>query len=415
MRKLIIISILLTLVACGKSSKNTNPDKKEEFFLEGTVVKIFNYLIPSAHAANLALLSEGKNPECEGYDRCAFLVESEIGEKVVARTPVINSKFKFKLDKPLNPELLYKVIVRGWNPTTKMALSDNSSREIVFLGKEINGSIEVNPESTVTSIRREEILKQNKNIEEADLSSQSILSSILNLLKEGTESVRFVLLKVMNSLPEEVSELLFKVSAGSNKDSIKGEIDLRFLRSQKWNLEKVIQSSGLEVVKFYQDIINSKKKLYKAQSAYMNDYGLRQIISINESVDYEATQNLATAINNKRIELSELTDEASILAKSAEIANIENELEIREKILILKHENSGLICTRFFIYNDTRQNIEELQLLESLLFTEGTPNRNDISNQLLSIKAQDIPEPNDFSIEEYNQIKQYCDIQIEVR
>ena len=244
MKKLILFFLIASLVSCG--GKNSNSPKNpadDDFILEGTVVKIFNLLIPRAEAAdtNFAALLGGVEesaslpPEVIGKDctaiRCAFLLDtgvrqgdpdSRISIKLLAITPIVGGKFVFAMNKSLNPlyqgngnsgqnplfngRSVIKVVVRGWNPITKMPLAKSpQDREMVLGPQEIEQyvgkpqsspvKIDVTPESTVQARRRVEVLKSNVMED-----SESFFETVKELFGNATENIRDIALRCVESL-----------------------------------------------------------------------------------------------------------------------------------------------------------------------------------------------------------------------
>lgn len=230
MKKLFYALLAVSLLtACSNSNNNKDSkDKDEPLVIEGTVVKIFDVIFPSAYAdvampdENAELVGNSSEPtslplsvigwDCPA-DRCAFLIDSgskigrdsDLEQRIIAATPVIDGKFRLVLTKeqaienPIyngggnsgqNPmhegSAVYKVVVRGWDPVNKKPLAKSEDdREIILSAGELrqkNKNVAINPETTVASRRRVEVLKSNFT------SQDSFLDILAALLKEADES-----------------------------------------------------------------------------------------------------------------------------------------------------------------------------------------------------------------------------------
>lgn len=287
MKKIILIFLIASVVSCSKSSKNSPPQEEETFYLEGSVVKIFNMLMPKAHAldTNFAILllgepgDTGSLPEesigvnCPS-DRCAFLIGSgeRMGEKsflppklkLISYAPVVDGKFTFAMKKGDNPLYegqsssgsnplfkglsIYKVVVRGWDNVAKLPLAKSSAdREIVLSNDEIGAlvgrekgegaKIEVTPETTVSARRRTEVLKSNR-------AESSLLETLKEAFGSAGESVRDVSLRLVSLImggDSEEKDLLTSIL----NNPVAMEKDLMVSQKFVIDLKKRIEESPL--------------------------------------------------------------------------------------------------------------------------------------------------------------------------
>lgn len=423
MKKLILILLVLQLISCSKSgggsSGGKNP-KNEDFTLEGTVVKVFNLIIPSAHASNFAVLLSTGDDDCDGVDTCAFLIDaSKPEDKLLDLTPVINKRFKFKLKQPLNPNGVYKVIVRGWNPETKQPIYDSKFRELTFKGSEAQGQVEVTPETSLIAKRKLEILKTTPNDFQAiENFATFVYNRIFSLIKQGAETLRQALLRFILQVDGNPSDLLVKMASGSKLEEVEAEMALQNLQKNHWTEFKISNSSLEQVLSFYQQVISGKVKVQIALDDVMTKKNIRrleELVSIEESLESQGDiENLNLAIENKKIELSNLEDENEKLAKSNEILNLQEELEQREDLLIaLKREKKDK-CSEFYEYNLIHEVYKQLEVYKSYVDLYA-PKYESIFNQLNNIANQDVPQGDMLDFEELSNYKEFCETQGDVR
>lgn len=422
MKKLILILLVLQLISCSKSGgggNKPNPNN-EEFTLEGTVVKVFNLLIPSAHASNFAVLLSSGDDDCDGADRCAFLIDSSKPEdKLLDLTPVVNNSFKFKLKQPLNPNGIYKVIVRGWNPTTKQPIYNSQFRELTFKGSEAQGRVEVTPETSLIAKRKLEILKTTPNDFQAiENFANFIYNRIFSLIKQGVETLRQSLLRFIQQVDGDPSELLVKMASGSKLEEVESEIILQNLRKEHWTEMKVSQSSLPEILNFYQRVISGKVKVQVALDDIMEKNNIRrleELVDIEQFLESEGEiENLTMSIENKQDELLSLEDESLKLEKSNEILELQDLLEQREQVLAsLKREKQDK-CSDFNKYNQVYEIYKELDIFKSYIDLYS-PNYEPIFTQLNDMANQDVPQGDFLDFEELITYKEFCGIQGDVR
>lgn len=423
MKKLILILLALQLVSCSKSGGGSgskpNPNN-EEFTLEGTVVKVFNLLIPSAHASNFAVLLSTGDDDCDGAERCAFLIDaSKPEDKLVDLTPVVNNRFKFKLTKPLSSDGIYKVIVRGWNPETKQPVYDSNFRELTFKGSEAQGRVEVTPETSLIAKRKLEILKTTPNDFQAiENFATFVYNRIFNLIKQGVETLRQSLLRFIQQVDGDPSELLVKMASGAKLEEVEAEIILQNLRKDHWTESKVSQSSLAEILDFYQRVISGKVKVQVALDDIMEKENIRRLedlVDIENFLESDGEiENLTMSIENKQAELLTIEDEEIKLERSNEILELQDLLEQREQVLMsLKREKQDK-CSDFNEYNLVYEVYKELDMFKSYIDLYST-NYESIFNQLNDIANQDIPQGDLLDFEELMDYKNFCGIQGDVR
>lgn len=171
--KLLLI-FLLIISSCSKSSNGGKEKKTDETIIEGTVVKIFNLIIPSAHATDFAVLLSGNSnkDKCRDSDRCVVLLD--INNNIIDMAPLIDNKFKFVFNYSLNLDS-YKLIV--FNKEYII------SRQIVLTKEELknlSNQIEINPESTLLSDYKESLIKDRKSLSLID----SFLDRLMGLFNQ---------------------------------------------------------------------------------------------------------------------------------------------------------------------------------------------------------------------------------------
>ena len=153
---------MLILSSChiqeSETENNDSPKKSDTFELEGTVTKLFNSILPSAHAAN-----EGSSKiQClstcnSNTDTCAtlFLIKDNSSEEEICSTPVDTSgKYKFQIkNEKLLDQLPVRIFVSNFKGAPREAIA-------VINTKEGNDKVDLNTSTTVESeIIKDEIKK----------------------------------------------------------------------------------------------------------------------------------------------------------------------------------------------------------------------------------------------------------------
>lgn len=383
------ISLLLLLGACSRGgSNNPNPKAPPEsgYSLEGTVVKVFNLLIPQAHATNFAvLLQGGKDNNCDraDVDRCAYLIDATAEEELlIAATPVINGRFKFKFEQPLESDKIYKVIVRGWDAKSKRPILGKAFREITLKGSEIGSSVEVNPESTLSSEVKLDFLRKNKTSSEISGAVNYILTSIFNAFREGMSSLRETFLNLIQTVNEDVSDLFGKVLAGESSEGISAELINRQIRGQEWSVEKVNSSTNLQVLQMLEQVNLGLEKVNKSLGKISADE-LSRIQSISQTIQDNNLEGLYLAITNKQEQLKgDLTEEDKLIL-SEEIQNLQDELSQREEFLNLSYDNLSSACLNLIQFQGLMNTRSELNQYKNLV-NSADERYNNVRNLLMN-------------------------------
>lgn len=366
------LSILLLLGACSRGgSNNPNPKNPQDpgYTLEGTVVKVFNLLIPQAHATNFAvLLQGGKDDDCAAAqsDRCAYLIDASLEEeKLIAATPVISGKFKFRFSNPLESDKIYKVIVRGWDPKAKRPIIGKAFREITLKGSEIGTSVEVNPESTLSSEVKLDFLRKNKSSFEISAAVNFVLNSIFNVFRDGVRNLRETFLDLIQTVNEDVSDLLTRVLDGESGDGISSELLNRQIRGQEWSVDKINNSTNIQVLQMLEQVNLGLEKVNRSLGNISVDE-ITRLKNIYNNITENSVDGVYIAINNRQEQLKgELTEEEK-LTISGEVNSLQDELTERESVLNLAYENLENACLNWIQFKNllsTKQELSSYKLL----------------------------------------------------
>ena len=207
----LLLSILLLLSGCGDSSSG-NKDKKikdkkeseEGITIEGTLVKISNFIMPSAYAEVCNGIDDdcdGLDDDCDGlvdesirlYDKLECFPKSEckglVGEKCVflldqnfkplANGVVINGNYSFKVKLDEKKDYL---ILKAEDYDDK-----NFHRKLIFDKDELKEKLKINPESTISSeIKKDFILKKQKG---EDVSKEDLENNITQAIDKIKEDI----------------------------------------------------------------------------------------------------------------------------------------------------------------------------------------------------------------------------------
>ncbi|MBP9674544.1 MAG: hypothetical protein KBD63_05570 [Bacteriovoracaceae bacterium] len=100
-----ILGVILFFISCSSDKKN-NGEESEAFIIDGTVVKVLDFLFPSAYAKDTTDFIAGCTP-CSDTNSCAslYVVHDSFDRTLVCQTS-INSVGFFKFDFPSQPTVL---------------------------------------------------------------------------------------------------------------------------------------------------------------------------------------------------------------------------------------------------------------------------------------------------------------------
>lgn len=462
MKKLLILSLLFFIISCAKTVVSPPKDNQEVLTIEGTVVRLFNLLIPTAEAAdtNFAILLGGQGESCSlpesvlgkdcPSDRCAFLIDTGIiqGEETVGKVrllaiaPVVDGKFSFNLKKgnplfqeegskgenPLfegNNKSVLKVIVRGWDPKDKKPISrTDKDREFVVGVTEIQGrvgqpkygnlKIEITPETTVSARRRVEVLKSNILEEENP-------ESFFTLIKEtfGVDSLRELALQLIAVLIGEASpekELMESLQSSPpslvDADLFKPVVILAGLKKDH-DLNPLNSRTSAEVISELSKINShisqgrggqtNQLARYPARLLIQNSINLMTLVSQLETIKGELdlliqSEGESPAVIQKRLEVKNKEEEISPIALI-----IEKDCKPHSLYVQVERALGGLQDLKLNIdLSDSKfiSSMQEIQTLQEPILLKGLLDKRD-----LGITAASCPAARDFNTTRSNKDK----------
>lgn len=217
-RKTLILLTLLSLVSCleqAADSTKENSNKKSESSgdsLGGTISKVWNNIIPSAHAAS-AECSSNKSTSSEVYVELYKITdtsklgtdEESSGLQKLCDTDLVGDVYDFKVDKARLGEspLKIKVVDNRANPVHK---------DKVIISTAKNNNHDIDKEKTVQSK-----LIENKIKEDTILANELDFEEIDNMMKRFHEQIIDEIISSNNQEGQEVEDLFKMMEVFTSK------------------------------------------------------------------------------------------------------------------------------------------------------------------------------------------------------